>query len=163
MTMRKATILLFAAVIATPALAQSAPPPASNTEAAPQRKPMMMNRGAFANMSDAGRATMREAMRAQHDPGHWEKLRTARDRVSALLAADRLDVAALRRAMDEERKLADAQQGRRQAAMLDAFQKLSVEDRKAFAAAAGQGRDRIERRVKNWREGGGRKPDAPKS
>jgi uncharacterized membrane protein len=154
-------VALLAALMAAPVLAQSAPPPASNTEAASQRKAMVLNRGAFANMSDAGRATMREAMRAQHDPGHWEKLRTARDRVSAVLAAERLDVAALKRAMDEERQLADSQQARRQAAMLEAFQKLSVADRQAFAADAGKSRERIENRVRIWREG--QPKDSPKS
>ncbi|WP_448582392.1 hypothetical protein [Thermaurantiacus sp.] len=53
-------------------------------------------------------------------PEKWAALRTARDRVNVLIAADRLDVPALRRAMEEERRLVDQQQVRRQAALLEA-------------------------------------------
>jgi hypothetical protein len=61
--------------------------------------------------------------------------------------------------MAEERRLVDAQHARRQAALLEAFQKLSAADRKAFAERALRGRAMAEERAAEWRrrvEGGAR-------
>lgn len=106
----------------------------------------------YASMSDAGRATMREAMgggenrRAEHD-----QIKAARDRMLTLLEAERLDTAALKRAMDDERAIANASRERRQTAMLTAFGKLSVADRKAFVADSRAMKSRMEQRMQGWR------------
>jgi hypothetical protein len=54
--------------------------------------------------------------------------------------------------MADERRLVDQQHAARQAAMLEAMQKLSVADRKAFAADAMRGRRDIEARTEAWRK-----------
>jgi hypothetical protein len=111
----------------------------------------------FAGMSDAGQATMRDAMKAGGDPrSDHEAVKAARDRMLALLDADSLDVAALKRAMDDERKIAQASHDRRQAAMLAGFTKLSTADRKAFVANARTMKARMEARVGEMRGWGGR-------
>jgi len=69
-----------------------------------------------------------------------------------VLAADRLDLAAVKRVMDEERALADASRTAKQAAMLAAMQKLSAEDRKAFVADSRAMKERMGQRMANWRE-----------
>ena len=148
--------LLLAALIAAPALAQSPPPPP------PAPAPHMGGQGMgghrmgmrmFPSMSEAGRAVMREAMMAGGNRREdRQKMAEVRDRMLTLVAADRLDTAALRRVMDEERALADASRQQRQAAMLAAVQKLSVEDRKAFVTDSRAMRDRMEQRMQGWRQ-----------
>jgi Spy/CpxP family protein refolding chaperone len=111
-----------------------------------------MHRGGhhgYGSMTPEGREIMKAAMRDTTDPEARQQLRAARDRIGTLVAADRLDVGALKSAMDAERRLVDQQHVRRQAAMLAAFQKLSVADRRAFVADAQAGRDRMEKRMKN--------------
>jgi Spy/CpxP family protein refolding chaperone len=158
------TAALAAALIAAPALAQTPPPPAGDTPGGMQHG---MHQGAhqgmrgggmggghmrmWAGMSPEGQAVMRDARKGMADDSGRQKLRDARDRIGTILSADKLDVAALRRAMDDERKLADAQQAARQEAMLAAFQKLSAADRKAFVVNARTGRDRMEQRMQRMR------------
>lgn len=164
----KTLTLTLALLAAAPALAQSAPPapPPQQGAGAPgmegprgERRVFIMRRdggpmmggmgpmgGLMTGVSPEGRAVLRDALRGQ-EGGDRDALRAARDRVASLLSAERLDVAALRRAMDEERRQVDAQQNRRQAAMLEAYQKLSLSDRLALVANARAGRDRIEERV----------------
>jgi len=150
---RSLTLTLLAGLLAAPALAQTPPPP-PGAQAGPEPGAMrayrMERRQAFGNVSPEGRRVLAEAMRMSKED------RTAivaqRDRINALIGADRLDVAALRRAMDEERRLVDQQHARRQAAMLAAVQKLSPEDRKAFAADARAGRAMAEGRAAEWRK-----------
>lgn len=142
-------VLLMAA---GPVLAQPAPPEP------PKQERGMGGRGMrgemFAGMSEAGRGVMREAMRAGREDrmANREQVKAARDRMLGVLEADRLDVAALKRAMDDERKAADASHDRRQTAMLAAYQKLSVEDRKAFVAGARATREKMADRVQTMRE-----------
>ena len=109
-------------------------------------------------LTPEGRKIMREAMREGRaaNPGD---IGAARDRMLEILGADRLDVAALRRAMQDEQRLAVAQQQRHQDAMLAAFQKLSPRDRKAFAVSMraqqfrmDQMRKDVESRMAKWRE-----------
>ncbi|QMW23649.1 periplasmic heavy metal sensor [Sandaracinobacteroides saxicola] len=157
--MKHALILLSAALIAAPALAQTPPPPpppgapAAAVPDMPPREGRMGREGRmFGSVSPEGRTILWAAMRPADARGDRAAIKAARDRVSDILSADRLDVPALRRAMDEERKLVDAMQAKRQAAMLDAFQKLTPADRKAFVADARQGRDRLEMGMKRWRE-----------
>lgn len=104
---------------------------------------------AFGAMSEAGRTTMMAAQRGDRDADRadHDRVRTARDRMLGLLGAERLDAAALKRAMDDEREAANAMKARRQAALFTAFQSLSVADRKAFVEDARNLRHRIERRV----------------
>ena len=71
----------------------------------------------------------------------------ARDKILVLLDADKLDVAALKRAMEAERATAEAMHNKRQAALLGAYQKLSVADRKALVAEARAMRARMESRM----------------
>jgi uncharacterized membrane protein len=176
MNLARATAIGLAIAAATPGLAQTAP-------AAPPAPPagMMMHGGhggghggrgghgmmdmrAFPSMSEAGRKTMSEAMRAGGDRKvEREAVKAARDRMLAILDADRLDTAALKRAMEDERNAANANRERHQAAMITAFGKLSVADRKAFVADSRAMKTRMESRMKQWRgkrmmHGGGETP-----
>ncbi|WP_439533099.1 periplasmic heavy metal sensor [Polymorphobacter sp.] len=165
--MRAATFGLL--IVASPVLAQT-PPPAATTASPEAGKAQGQMRGKmggrmFSSLSEAGRATMREAMQASRQGNDRTAVKAARDRMLTLLEADRLDTAALKRAMDEERTLAATSHERRQTAMLNAFTKLSVADRKAFVTEARQLRDKMQdrmqgergERLKRWRErrGGG--------
>ena len=151
----KAAGAALALAVAAPAFAQPAPP-APATPPAPSRDVMIkrfspgingwhhMDR--FEGMSAEGRATLRAAMKPQQTPQDREAVRTARQRVLNLLAAERLDVAAVRRAQAAERELVLKQHERQQEAMLAAYQKLSLADRKAFAGGM---RDREERMLES--------------
>ncbi|MFN3371612.1 MAG: periplasmic heavy metal sensor [Sphingomonadaceae bacterium] len=151
--MKTLTPLMIAGALAAPALAQNPPPPPAGAQAAPEPGPTrvyrMERRMGFGNVSPEGRKVLVEAMRMSKEDR--AAIIAQRDRINELLAADRLDVAALRRAMEAERRLVDHHHARRQAAMLDAFQKLSAEDRKAFAADARRGRAMAEGRTEEWR------------
>ncbi|TPE59812.1 hypothetical protein FJQ54_12850 [Sandaracinobacter neustonicus] len=153
----KTLILATAALMAAPALAQTAPPPlaappAAAAEGRLKLRPMRIQHAPlFGNVSPEGRAILLESMKA--DQSDRPALKAARDRINTLVGADKLDVPALKRAMEDERKLVDAQHVKRQSALLAAFQKLSPADRKAFADDARKGRDRVEARVIRWREG----------
>lgn len=151
-TFQAATAAVVLAV-AAPALAQPAPPAPPQQ---PQREIQIrrMSPGMtgfhemdrFAGMSAEGRATLREAMRPQQTPQDREAVRSARQRVLGLIAADKLDVSAVRRAQAAERDLVIKQHERQQDAMLAAYQKLSAADRKAFAEGM---RDREERMLES--------------
>jgi Spy/CpxP family protein refolding chaperone len=140
---------------AAPVLAQAAPPaPGANATLVRPPRSDMRGGGMFAGMSEAGRATMREAMKAGGDPrAEHQAVKAARDRMLVILDADTLDTAALRRAMDDERKAAEATREKRQAAMLAGFTKLSVADRKAFVANARDMKERMETRMAKGRGG----------
>ncbi|KAB7646358.1 periplasmic heavy metal sensor [Polymorphobacter fuscus] len=112
--------------------------------------------GMFAGLSEAGRATMRDAMKAGGDPrSDRDAVKAARDRMLTVLDADRLDAGALKRAMDDERQAAQVGHDKRQAAMLAGFTKLSTADRKAFVANARAMKDRMEARIGKMRGGRG--------
>lgn len=157
-SLRSAAIGLLLAG-AVPAMAQTAPP----APPAPPAGGMMMHgghggpgrmhgRGMFKSMSEAGRKTMMEAMHAGGDrKAEREQVKAARDRMLAVLDADRLDTAALKRTMEEERAVANAGRERHQAAMLAGFAKLSTADRKAFVADARAMKTRMETRMQHWR------------
>lgn len=104
--------------------------------------------GVLSGLTPEGRKTLADAMRETRRPEN-DSLDTARDKVLQILEADRLDVAALRRAMGEEHRLGEAQQQRRQEAMLGAFQKLSPRDRQAFATAMRSEHFKMEQRRKD--------------
>lgn len=159
------TLLLAALVAAAPAFAQSAPPappapPAAHTgHHAGPKGPHAMERGMhmgarmFPSMSEAGRATMREAMMAGGNRrDDRQKMEAAREKMLAALEADRFDAGAVKRAMDEERAIAETTRQQRQAAMLAAFQKLSPEDRKAFVTDSRAMKSRMQARMDGWRE-----------
>ena len=152
----KIVIAATMALLAAPALAQAAAPapqaPPSGFEAGNERVRVMKmhRRDLWANVSPEGRAILRETLKG--DPKDREATKAARDRINAIVGAERLDVGALRRAMEEERRLVDAQHAARQARMLAAIQKLSAADRKAFAEDARQGRARVEARTAEWRK-----------
>ena len=154
-------MLVLAALLATaPALAQPAPPAPPAPPAAGQYggKAGMAGRHhggnrMFPSMSEAGRATMREAMMAGGDrSAKRAQIAAAREKMLAALEADRFDAAAVKRAMDEERALAQATKQERQVAMLTAFGKLSAADRKAFVADSRAMKRRVEERTQRWRE-----------
>lgn len=132
---------LLLATASTPVLAQAtyAGPGAASPRAMP-----------FAGMSQAGRRAVIGAMRS--DPADRDRVRTTRDRMLDLLSAERLDTGALRRAMDDERDAATAMHTRRQGALLQALQGLSVADRRAFVADARSIRGRFEGRRGMLRE-----------
>ena len=159
--MLRAAALLLGAVTALPAAAQMPPPPPP-----PPGAPMMAGPGArggqmFPSMSPAGRTIMWEAMRGDDKKSDREAVKAARDKVLTVLDAPTLDVAALKRAMDEERALVDVQQAERQAAMLAAFQKLTPADRKAFVTDARAMRDRMGAQMQQKRGGWGQTPPPP--
>jgi uncharacterized membrane protein len=118
----------------------------------------------FPSMTEAGRATVLEAMRSGGDRSDTRaKVEAARDRMLAALEADRFDAGAVKRAMDEERSLSDTSRQQRQAALLAAFQKLSPADRRAFAVDSRAMKARMEQRVAGWRERWAkRRGDAPR-
>jgi len=131
-------------IVASPVLAQMPPPAAGQ---------MMQHEGRmgarmFASMSEAGRATMMEAMRASNRREERTEIRAARDRMLTIVEVDRLDTSALKKAMDDERNIAAQSQERRQAAMLTAISKLSVADRKAFVNDARAMREKMQERVR---------------
>lgn len=132
--------------VALPAAAQDAPPPIRAPEIAqgPMHGGKAM-RFMFRNLSPEGQATIRSALQSVHNDGTRDGIKAARDRQLALLEADRLDVGALQRAMLEERNLAQGAHQRMQQALLGAYQRLSVADRRALVASA--------REAKSWMEG----------
>ncbi len=141
---------------ALPAAAQMPPPPGEMMPGGPGpdgpgRPPMHGMKAMFASMSPAGRATMMASMKsADMRAGHMAT-QAARDRMFAVLDADRLDPVALKRAMDDERESANASKIKQQTALLTAFQQLSVADRRAFVADARAMRARMESREAAWR------------
>jgi Spy/CpxP family protein refolding chaperone len=146
----KIATIALGLLMAAPALAQTPPPPPPGAPDAPQRAWHRGDRGPmrmFQSLSPEGRQIMMEAMKGAREDWNRDDLRQARDKVATILSADKLDVPALRNAMDAERRIVDAQHKARQDAMLGAFQKLSAADRKAFVADAKAGRDRIAKRV----------------
>ncbi len=150
-----AALLLFA--VAAPAVAQMAapPPPPPGDGMHDGRERMHWRSPMFTGMSDAGKATLHAAMHDGDPQTDHAATRAARDRMLAVLDADRLDATALRRAMDDEREAANAAKARHQAAMVAAFQQLSLADRRAFVINARAMRNRIEDRMAGWRGHGG--------
>ncbi len=154
--------IALSGLIAAPALAQTTPPPpqAGTTMEAGEHdgryhgmgQKGMGHRGMFQSLSPEGRQTMVQAMRDAREDVDRTQIRAARERVGTILAADKLDVTALRNAMDAERRLVDARHKVRQDAMLAAFQKLSAADRKAFVADAKAGADRMKSRMEKRRD-----------
>lgn len=144
-------VALAALLMAAPALAQMPPPPPGAADHRGHQG--MMGQRMFPSMSEAGRQTIREAMMAGDDrKANRQKVEAAREKLLTALAADRLDVAAVKRAMDEERAVAESSRDAKQAAMLAAFQKLTPEDRKAFAADSRAMKERMGKRMADWRE-----------
>jgi uncharacterized membrane protein len=151
---RTGAIIALMLATAAPVVGQTPPP-------LPGMAPMggpgpgggrMHGRAMFASMSEAGRKTMMEAMRAGGDRrDEMQQVKAARDRMLALLEAEKLDSAALKRALDDERNAANANRERHQAAMLAGFAKLSVADRKAFVVDARAMKSRMESRMQHRR------------
>lgn len=152
-TMPAIAAALLSVAAALPVAAQTSPSPPAPPSPPAIRAPMPpmppMGGMRFGSMSEAGRKAMHAAMHGDGaaDRTEHERVRAARDRMLAALDADRLDVAALKRAMDDEREAANAMKARRQTALAAALQSLSAADRKAFVADARGLRDRIHRRV----------------
>lgn len=141
--------LLLAA--SAPVLAQPAPAAAPGAAASSGQPYARHGGGMFAGLSETGRATMRDAMKAEGD-GRTDRaaVKAARERMLVLLEAETLDVPALRRAMEDESRAAQASHDRRQAAMLAGMTKLSPADRKIFVANARQMQARMAERVGKW-------------
>jgi Spy/CpxP family protein refolding chaperone len=150
--------LAFAIAAAAPgaALAQAtspAPPaaagePAAKTGEGPHRGGRA---GPLKNLSPEGRQIMREAARRDVSQQDREAMRAARERVLTLLAADPLDVNAIRQAQAEERSIAQKNHMERQEALLAGYQKLSPADRKAFVEGMREMEGRIGDRMKMMR------------
>lgn len=147
----------IAAAVAAPALAQSAPPPPPlppGADSAPTMRGNIFERrgdrggyGMFRNVSPEAQAVLTDAFTGPNPASDRQDVRAARDAILRVLEADRLDTAALRRAMDEERRIIDRQQTARQERLLSAYQKLSLEDRRALASDGRQARDRVARMI----------------
>lgn len=132
---------------------QFPPTPSMATDQFGSQPRLGERRGAlFAKMSPEGRATMRAAMRAADRRDNRAKIQATRDRMLAVLEAERLDTVALKRAMDAERDAADAMRAEHQAALLAGFIRLSLADRRVFVADARGMRSRIAEKVKAFRE-----------
>lgn len=136
-------------IVASPVLAQTPPADAPMAQGIGEGR---MGARMFSSLSEAGQATMREAMRASSRREERAEVRAARDRMLTIIAADKLDIAALKKAMDDERKIAAESHENRQAAMLAAITKLSVADRKAYVAEAEQMREKMQERMGERRE-----------
>ncbi len=160
---RSGAMLALLLAAAAPVSAQMPPPPGAPAMAASHHGGRGMHgRGMFASMSEAGRKTMMEAMRGGGDRrAEREQVKAARDRMLTLLEAERLDTGALKRALDDERNAANASRERHQAAMLAAFGKLSLADRKAFVADTRAMKTRMETRMRGWRGKRGGMDDMP--
>jgi Heavy-metal resistance len=160
MTVLKLTTVLLAAAVAAPLMAQTPPPPPSGMEGKSPRVIMMQRHmggeregmGRFEGMSEEGRKVLREAMKPQRTDADRDALAAARNRILSLITADRLDVAAIRQAQAAEREVAMKQHARQQEAMVAAYQKLSVADRKAFVANMRAREDRMADAMKKARE-----------
>lgn len=131
--------------------AQARPQPAE-AAGAPDARTLRLHRGPmFGAVSPEGRQILGEAMRAVTREDR-AALVAARDRINALVAADKLDLRAVGQAMEAERRMVDAGHAKRQAALLAALPRLSQEDRQAFAEDARTGRDNMEARAAQWRK-----------
>lgn len=109
--------------------------------------------GVLSGLSPDGQKIMREAMSPQRPTAAEQSaVRAARERTLNLIAADRLDIAAIRKAQADERAAAMAQHARQQDAMLAAYQKLSAADRKAFVDGMRGNQDRMRDALKKARE-----------
>ena len=164
----------LALLIAAPALAQSVPPPAAAGMAMPDDGPRgTMRHGGgpgmrhggggpmramFDALSPEGRRIMIDAMASAGDArrADHERVKAARDRMMGVLEADRLDTAALKRAMDDEQAASTAARDRMQAAMINGFSRLTSADRKAFVAYGRAMKNRMEARMQKWQARRGR-------
>jgi uncharacterized membrane protein len=152
------TMIALVLAAAAPVAAQMPPTAPASANAGVGGR--MHGRAMFPALSEAGRTMMMEAMRAGGDRRtERQSVAAARDRMLTLLEADRLDTAALRQALDDERNAANASRERHQAAMLAGFTKLSVADRKAFVADARAMKTRMAARLQGWRGKRGHMPD----
>ena len=151
--MRLAIVVAAALIgVSAPVVAQM-PPPATGEMpdgAGWHGNPM------FAGMSDAGRATMRAALKGADAAGGGAGGGAARARRGGGGAGG-----ALRRAMEDEREAANAAKARHQAALIAGFQQLSRADRHAFAVNARAMRTRMESRMGGPRGHGGMIPPQP--
>jgi|GEM_PF-2307839 len=155
----KAACAALALAVAAPALAQPAAPtppapPAPKVHIMRMSPGMegMRHLGRFEGMSPEGRRILAEAMRPQRSPQDREAVKAARERVLGLIAAERLDVAAVRRAQAAERELVVRQHERQQAAMLEAYQKLSLADRRAFVEGMQSQEERMVKHMERARQ-----------
>ena len=155
--MIRAAMILALLAGAAPVAAQTPPPPPPGATDAKVRRGGPSADLLFAGVSEPGRAVLREAMpQARPDKADQQRIRTVRMRVLDLLAADKLDVAALRRAQAEERAIVAQMTDATQERMLAAVQKLSVADRKAFAANMRRIDDRVRDHLQKARGAAGR-------
>jgi uncharacterized membrane protein len=105
----------------------------------------------FAEMSPEGRAIIAEAMRRDRIPANAKDVKAARDRVLDLLEAERLDVDAIRKAQAAERMLAIKEHEKAQEKMVEAYKRLSLEDRRAFAELMRSKEERMLRHMQRAR------------
>lgn len=165
----RAPLVAIGLALALPAPAQpAAPAPQGETAPAMRGGPdggphrmmrghgggMGKMRGMFDALSPEGRKIMVDAMASAADDRREDraKVRAARDRMMAVLEADRLDTSALKRVMDEEQAASTSRRDRMQAAMIAGFSKLSTADRKAFVAYSRAMKNRMEARMEQWQK-----------
>lgn len=157
MTNRILTALAATTLLAAPALAQApantTAPVAATAEqgaatAAPGKHQHKMHekrnthRASWQAISPEGRAILKDSWK-QGDKKAFEEMRAARENVRTLMAADKLDIPALKKAMDTQKKLQDNQHATRQQRLLETLPKLSTADRKALTAAMNRGPDKF--------------------
>jgi hypothetical protein len=140
--------MVAAAVLAVAALSG---PALAGDEADAKRTVTFEWRAPFADMSPQGMALVREAMRHENIPANAEEVRKARARVLDLLAAEKLDVEAIRKAQAAERAVAIREHALAQEKLLKAYQQLSVADRRAFVDGMRMQEERMLRHMERAR------------
>ncbi len=124
----------------------------ADDESRSQRQIRLEWKAPFEGMSPQGAAVIAEAMQAQRIPSNAEEVRRARQKVLDLISAEKLDIDAIRKAQAEERSLAIKEHARAQEQMLKAYQRLSLQDRRAFAAGMRVQEERMMQHLARARE-----------
>lgn len=148
----KAAGVALALAMAAPAVAGPPAPSANGEREVIVKRYPSLGWGNFSGMSPEGRQILREAMEPKDSPQDRQALQAARQRLLSLIAADRLDVAAIRKAQAAERELVTRQHERKQEALLAAYQKMSAADRKAFTEGMRSQEERMLEHMKRARE-----------
>lgn len=152
MSTRILAVLAATTLLASPVLAQapadSAAPTATTAKQGadtatqgkhgkPHRAMQNKRASAWHGLSEEGRAILRDAAKPERTIPRKD-LQEARAKIYDLMAADKLDLNALKNAMDAQKKIQSDQQERRQQWQLEILQKLSAADRKVYAEAMRQ-------------------------
>jgi uncharacterized membrane protein len=126
----------LALLMAVPAAAQPAPPPAEGARAPAGNPGMIRWRDIIGKLSPEGQRIVAEHVRAerQDNADNRARLQAARDRIVNTMAAEPFAADALRKAFADERSISATHQQRRHEATVAMLNRLSPADRKLVAA-----------------------------